>query len=319
LAAAALAACASQSPAGQDGLVSKPGGSSALAELELVVLGTAQDGGLPQLGCNRPCCESARRAGFHLEPACLGVIDRRGGRLLLVEATPAIEAQVATLQALAGARDRGRRPVDAVLVTHAHLGHYLGLAWFGREAAATDSLPVFAAKRMQEYLRSNGPWSQLIALHQIELRELPPTVFAPFADLDLRVTAIPVPHRGEFSETMAFRLQGPHRTVLFVPDVDRWDAHAELLAQLMAGVDVAYVDGTFFDGEELPDRNLAEIRHPFMTETMAALAEVARARPGSVRFLHLNHTNPALREHAVITALQARGFAVASQGERIAL
>jgi pyrroloquinoline quinone biosynthesis protein B len=319
LAWALSAGCAGLPAPDADGLVSAPGRSSG-AELELIVLGVAQDGGLPQLGCNRPCCESARRAGRHLEPACLGVIDRRAGGLLLVEATPAIEPQVAMLQAAAGALDRGRRPVDAVLLTHAHLGHYLGLASFGREAAATSALPVHAAPRLQEFLRSNGPWSQLVDLHQIELRALPARrEFAPLAGSDLLVNAIPVPHRGEFSETMAFQLRGPHRTVLFVPDVDRWDAQPDLLAELMSGVAVAYVDGTFFDGSELPDRNLAEIRHPFMTDTMAALADIARVRPGSVRFLHLNHSNPALHDPAVLAGLEARGFAVARQGERIGL
>jgi pyrroloquinoline quinone biosynthesis protein B len=213
--------------------------------------------------------------------------------------------------------DRGRRPVDAVLLTHAHVGHYLGLASFGREVAATSALPAWCSARMAAFLRSNGPWRQLVELQQLALSEFGPrTPFTPLPGVE--VTAIPVPHRDEYSDTMAFRLRGPQRTVLFVPDIDGW-GDGQLLTELLEGVDVAYVDGTFFDGSELPDRDLAEIRHPLMTDTMQRLAEFAARRPGAVRFLHLNHTNPALHDRAIRQRLERAGFAVAEQGERVAL
>lgn len=286
--------------------------------LELFVLGTAQDGGLPHFGCNRPCCETARRTGRVLHPSCLGVVDHARESLLLVEATPHVEEQVALLHRLAGCPDRGRRPVDAVLLTHAHIGHYLGLAFFGREVASTQQVPVWCSPRMAGFLRGHGPWRQLVELRQIELHELPTRTEQPLWP-DLQVTAIPVPHRDEFSDTMAFVLRGPRRAVLFVPDVDAWDRAPGLLDELLRGVDTAYVDGTFWDGRELPDRNLAEIRHPLMTDTMARLQEHARLHPGSVRFIHLNHTNPALHDPSIAAEIEARGFAIARPGESVAL
>lgn len=283
---------------------------------QLFVLGTAQDGGLPHLGCERPCCEDARRNGRVLYPACLGVADQ--GRLLLLEATPKVEEQVALLHRKCGVQGRGRRPVDAVLLTHAHMGHYLGLAHFGREAAATQGLPVHVSARMAAFLRGHGPWRQLVELGQIVLQE-----HAPAAAFEvwpgLLVTAIPVPHRDEYSDTMAYVVQGPRRRVLFVPDVDAWEREPGLLERLVASCDTAYVDGTFYDGSELPERNLAEIRHPLMTDTMARLAEHARVHPGKVRFLHLNHSNPALHDPEIQRRIEARGFAVAQQGEAVAL
>jgi pyrroloquinoline quinone biosynthesis protein B len=290
----------------------------ARAGMELFVLGIAQDGGLPHFGCERACCVAARRTGRVLWPACLGVVDHDHDALLLLEATPRVEEQVALLHELAGMHGRGRRPVDAVLLTHAHVGHYLGLAFFGREVAATSALPAWCSPRMAAFLRGHGPWRQLVELGQITLDECAPrTPFTPLRGLE--VTAIPVPHRDEFSDTMAFRLRGPNRTVLFVPDVDAWQRAPGLLDELLRGVDVAYVDGTFYDGSELPDRDLAEIRHPLMTETMALLGETARARPGAIRFLHLNHTNPALHDADVEAAIRARGFELARQGERVGL
>ena len=288
---------------------------------ELVVLGRAQDGGLPHVGCTRPCCVEARASGRVETPACLGVIDRQEDRLVLIEATPAIDTQLALLQATAGQGDRERNPVDAVLLTHAHIGHYLGLAHFGREVASTKSTPVHLSPRFAEFLRSNGPWSQLVELDQIELMEFKPgSRFQPIPDLE--VEAFPVPHRDEFSDTMAYKIHGPNRTVLFVPDIDRWDAEtvgADFIDRLFEGVDIAYIDATFYDGRELPGRNLLMIPHPPMIDSMDRFAERVKRKPGMIRFIHLNHTNPALHEPSVQETVRSRGFLIAVPGERVEL
>jgi len=305
---ALLAACAANAPAPD---VDR-------SPVELFVLGIAQDGGLPHFGCERECCMAARGNGRTLWPACLGVVHHPSGQLLLVEATPRVEEQVALLHRLAGVEGRARQPVDAVLLTHAHIGHYLGLAHFGREVASTSEVRTYCSPRMAAFLSEHGPWKQLLALRQLSL--LPQAARAPFSPIpSVTVTAIPVPHRDEFSDTMAFVIRGPSRAALFVPDIDAWERAPALLQELLDGVDVAYVDGTFFDGRELPERSLAEIPHPLMTDTMRRLEDRARAKPGSVRFLHCNHTNPVLHEAALVRSIEDRGFAVAQQGERIAL
>ena len=316
---ALLAACAAP-PARALGVFPRPAAEPLFgaSEVEVVVLGVAQDGGVPHFGCEQWCCEGARIDGRVLHPAALGVVDKRVRKLLLVEATPAIEAQVDLLHEAAGVEGRGRQPVDAVLTTHAHLGHYLGLAWFGREVAGSREVPLHCSPRFGEFVRGNAPWKQLVALRQLDVRPfVVGEAFAPWPGL--MVTPIAVPHRDEFSDTMAFVLQGPRRRLLFVPDVDAWEKAPGLLERLLDGVDVAYLDGTFYDGRELPDRPLAEIPHPLMTRTMDRLADVAKARPGTIRFVHLNHTNPALHDAALRRQLEARGFAIAAQGERVGL
>jgi len=283
---------------------------------ELFVLGIAQDGGLPHFGCNKECCRSARREGRESFPAALGLHDRETGRLLLVEATPAVEKQVALLRRLAGNEDRQGQPVDSVLLTHAHVGHYTGLVHFGREVASTRSIPVHVSERMESFLRDNGPWSQLVDLEQIVLRRFEPEVpFRPFPGVE--VVAVPVAHRQEFSDTFAFRIRGPNRTVLFLPDIDRWGDDQP--SALLDGADVAYLDATFYDGGELPGRDLSKIPHPRMVETMRLLEGEARERPGRIRFLHLNHTNPALHDVELREEIEARGFRIAEEGERVGL
>jgi pyrroloquinoline quinone biosynthesis protein B len=289
------------------------------ARYEVFVLGRMQDGGLPHFGCERPCCAAARDAGVREGPACLGIHDRQTGALLLVEATPAIEQQVAHLHELTGSVGRGRRPIDGVLLTHAHIGHYLGLALCGREVASTEGLTVHATPRMAGFLRGHGPWKQLVELGQIVPDEL-----APGTERELRpglfVTAIEVPHRDEFSDTVAFKIRGATRTILFCPDVDRWDAEPGLLERLLEGVDVAWIDGTFYGRpDELPGRDLREIPHPPMTDTMQRLAERAQRARGSIRFIHINHTNPVLREDRTRDEVERRGFRIAELGERVFL
>lgn len=285
---------------------------------ELLVLGIAQDGGVPHLGCRRECCVEARRDGRRLFPASIAVVDRVTGARLLVEATPAIEPQLTLLDSLAGPPAAGGVGLDAVLLTHAHIGHYIGLAQFGREVASTRGLPVFGTARMAAFLAANGPWSQLVELGQIGPRVV--EYGRPFEPIPgLEVTAIRVPHREEFTDAVAWRLRDKAPkglTVLFAPDVDRWDREEGLLARLLEGADVAYLDATFYDGRELPERNLAEIPHPPMVDTMRRLAARAARAPGAFRFIHFNHTNPVLRDAALRAECEARGFGMAEQGER---
>ena len=286
------------------------------------VLGRAQDGGMPHLGCEKPCCVNARATNREEYPACLGIHDTETNQLLLIEATPAIEKQVALLHKLAGITGRGRKPIDAILLTHAHIGHYAGLIHLGKEVASTNAIPTFVTRRMAEFLTSNGPWSQLVAQQQIDLHPLPENsnstnIFSPMAGL--HIEAIKVPHRDEFSDTVAYKFHGSSKTILFVPDIDRWQGNEVLLDQLLDEVDVAFIDGTFYDGSELPGRDLSKIPHPMIVDTMNRLQEVANASPGKIRFIHLNHTNPAFQSVDIEKEMRRRGFRIAMQGERVGL
>ena len=277
------------------------------------VLGTAQDGGLPHLGCEKDCCSKARAEGIRRLPVSLGILDREHGRTLLVEVTPAVEAQLHAFASNRGDRVDARKPVDAVLLTHAHIGHYAGLIHFGREVAGTRKVPCWVSARMADVLRTNGPWSQLVRLQQIELEVFEPGV--PFEPLPgLQVTAIRVPHRDEFSDTMAFRFEGGTGTLLFMPDIDRLDA--SLADTLLEGIDIAFVDATFYDGREVPGRNLSEIPHPPMIQSTGLLADRVRARPGSIQFIHLNHSNPVHFDESLRTRILDQGFGLPARGQR---
>jgi pyrroloquinoline quinone biosynthesis protein B len=286
------------------------------------VIGTVQDGGLPHAGCTCERCEAARRDPARRRlVASLAVVLPASGRVVLIDATPDLHEQLDLLadvrDAPAGVTDRA--PVDGVLLTHAHVGHYLGLAFFGYESMHTRDLPVWCTPRMASFLRENGPWSLLVGRRNVELRETAPGEAVALGE-GVTARAVPAPHRDEYTDTVGWRLEGPNRTVFYVPDTDGWDAWDRPLPAVLAGVDVALLDATFYSLDELPGRRVEEIGHPLITDTMDRLQAEVDAGRLDVRFIHLNHTNPALDpESPAAREIARRGYAVAAEGEEIGL
>jgi pyrroloquinoline quinone biosynthesis protein B len=276
----------------------------------VVVLGIAQDGGLPQAGCLKACCTSGR----HAYVTSLALVDPAGGRHWLFDATPDLPAQMRALERVApGSKLAG------VFLTHAHIGHYLGLAQFGREVMGAHGVPVWAMPRMCAFLSSNGPWDQLVHLENISLRPLEDGT-AVRLDSGLVVTPFLVPHRDEYSETVGFRIEGPRRQLTFIPDIDKWERWSRPIEGVLDSCDVALLDGTFYRDGELPGRSMAEVPHPFIEESLRRFAPLPAATRARVEFIHLNHTNPAyVPGGEAQRAIRAAGCGVAREGERIAL
>ena len=273
------------------------------------VLGVAQDGGVPHAGCRQPFCVEARQdQAKRRRVASLGLVDPAAGRRFLVDATPDFADQIESL---------GGRP-DGILLTHAHIGHYLGLAQLGREVLGARNVPVFCTPSMAKFLRENKPWSRLVALENIAIREVAPGSEIVLTD-NLGATPIRVPHRDEDSDTVAWLIRGPSRAILWLPDIDKWEKWDRSLPALLEDPAlVAFVDGTFQSADEIPGRSIAEIPHPRVSETAALVAGMPQAR-GRVYLVHLNHTNRLLWDENAKAALAERGVGVAKEGQRIPL
>lgn len=268
-----------------------------------VILGTAQDGGFPHAGCLCYHCACAREdPALARRIACLGLVSSSGAGFL-VDATPDLPAQVGELPKLEG-----------LILTHAHMGHIAGLLWLGTEAMAVEGLPLHAGARLLAFLSKNEPWATLIREGRLVPNTLEPGREVTLAE-DLRFVPIAVPHRAEWSETFGFRIRGPERSLLWLPDIDHFEG--ELLGELLDGVDLALLDGTFLSPVELPGRDLSKIPHPMVGETVDRLAEL---RPrAAVSFVHLNHSNPLIlpdsREGAALAArFEESGLSPATDG-----
>jgi pyrroloquinoline quinone biosynthesis protein B len=186
--------------------------------------------------------------------------------------------------------------------------------FFGKEAAGSKSIPVYALPRMVDYLKSNGPWNQLVKLNNIALQEIQP--FKKQAiDGQIAVEPLLVPHRDEYSETAGLIITGPSKKVLFIPDIDKWEKWNLNLDSLINLVDIALLDATFFDVNELPGRDINEIPHPLVKESMSLLEKLNTKQKSKVHFIHFNHTNPLLKKQSSQKEeVKQRGFRVAEEG-----
>ncbi len=250
-----------------------------------LVLGTAQDGGVPQPGCDCLNCAAARAIPERRRlVACLGLVDAKARRTWIIDATPDLPEQYDLL--------RGNAPgcaFSGFILTHAHIGHYAGLVHLGREAMGARHVPVLCTARMASFLRGNAPWSNLLTRGNIDIITLEPDRPCNLSE-DLAVIPVAVPHRDELSDTVAFIIEGPNRRLFYCPDIDSWDEWDRDIREVVEGVDVALLDGTFNGPDELIGRDMAEVPHPPVVDTRARLAGVAV----EVHLVHMNHTNPLL-------------------------
>lgn len=299
-------------------LVSEPGSTAAMQAPYLIVLGIAQDGGAPQAGY--PAEPGWRDPSRRRLATSLAVIDPASGGRWLFDATPDFPEQLQRLDEAAPAQ--GRPGLSGIFLTHAHIGHYTGLMYLGKEVIGAKDVPVWAMPRMRQFLSDNGPWQQLVKLGNIALEPLvvgEPVLLAPH----LRVIPIRVPHRQEYSEVVGFRIEGPAASVLFIPDIDswtQWDEQGTRIEDEIAKVDVAYLDGTFFANGEIPGRDMSGFPHPFISTSLARFAALPDSERAKIRYIHLNHTNAALwPESDGRQQITRGGSRVAEEGERVSL
>jgi pyrroloquinoline quinone biosynthesis protein B len=279
------------------------------AETSLVILGTIQDAGSPHIACKKACCASLfGKPSTNRKVVSLGIVDPKNQKTFLIEATPDITTQVKRLKQFSNSENE---LPDGIFLTHAHIGHYSGLMYLGKEATNADRIPVYSMPRMKDFIERNGPWNQLVTNNNIALVSLENNHEL---QITLDVTIIPfrVPHRDEFSETAGYKIIGPNKTALFIPDIDKWEIWETDISKVISQVDYAFLDATFFDGEEINSRDISEIPHPFIIESMKKFQDLPISEKNKIYFIHFNHTNPMLDQESVAYKLvHKNGFNVA--------
>ena len=265
-------------------------------ETRLIVLGTLQDAGRPHIGCKKDCCLSRITQPDPLDMVVsLGLIDPKTQDTYLIEATPDLPRQLHLLNQMAGIAP-DKMP-NGVFATHGHIGHYTGLQYFGKEATNAQKVPVFAMPRMQSFLETNGPWNQLVALENIVIKPIENNTKLVLSD-SISMVPFTVPHRDEYTETVGYKIIGPEKTVLFIPDIDKWSVWKESIIDQIATVDYALLDGTFYHGQEIGTRDVSQIPHPFIEESLSLFKDLPKSEKAKIYFIHFNHTNPVLDQHS---------------------
>ena len=274
------------------------------------ILGVVQDGGLPHLGNNKTCCENIQQNKY---VTSIMLINNENNESYLFDASPDINEQLNFMG------DRIKTDLKGIFLTHAHIGHYTGLMYFGREALNSKSINVYAMPRMKRFLEDNGPWSQLVSLKNILIKEINNNSKLS-VDPNIIIQPIEVPHRAEFSETVGYIIHGPNKKLLFIPDIDKWYLWDKSIIDEIKKVDYALIDATFYDEKEINYRDISEIPHPFVIESLELFKNLKLKEKKKIYFIHLNHTNPLLNSDSEeYKNLISKGFNVANEGLELKL
>lgn len=235
-------------------------------------LGTGTSTGVPTLACSCTVCKSPDPHDQRTRPSILLDYD---GRVVVVDTTPDLRTQ---------ALREGLTRLDAVLFTHAHADHILGLddvrVFNFRQKAA---IPIYADEHCLTNIRrtfayifeGNYPYGGVAQLD-------PHVIDGPFDLWGLRVTPVPVLHGS--SPILGFRF----RDTAYITDVSEIP---ETSIPLLAGLDTLILDA------------LRHKPHPTHLSLAQALAMVERLRPQRTFFTHIAHdlghqeTNARLPSH----------------------
>ena len=275
------------------------------------VLGVVQDAGYPHIGCEKDCCKVVSPGDYFV--SCLGLVDKTNNKRYLFDATPDIHNQINLLEKFPESN-----LIDGIFLTHAHIGHYTGLMYLGREGLGGKNIMVYALKRMARFLTKNGPWDQLVKLNNISIQTISNKEFVKLSD-NIFVIPIKVPHRDEYSETVGYKIIGKSKKILFIPDIDKWDELKKSIIEEVKLVDYAFIDGTFYNGTEL-NRDMREIPHPSIEETLQLFSNQPVAERNKIYFIHINHTNPILtNKNGIRDLVEGLGFNIAQRGLKFKL
>ena len=280
----------------------------------IAILGIAQDGGFPQTNCYDKCCHLAwENIENRRHVSCIAIIDPVSKEQWLIDATPDIKYQLKMLNDISKITN-----LSGVFLTHAHIGHYTGLMNFGNEAMGTKELSVYCMPKMKSFLKHNGPWNQLIKLNNIKIVETKNNKFITLNER-LKIKPILVPHRDEYSETVGYNIASDKKSVLYVPDIDKWHLWNLEVNDLIKKTDYAFLDGTFFKNGEL-GRDMCTIPHPLVHESMQHFSALSKSDKQKIHFIHFNHTNPLLQNNSVEQKeVTSKGFRIAKEKQIIKL
>ena len=279
----------------------------------VVVLGIAQDGGAPHAGCEKSCCLDLWESGKKEKVSSIGIVNPLTKQSWLFDATPDFPSQYRILT------ENHNTELVGIFLTHAHMGHYTGLLHLGREVMGKKNVPVYVMSRMKRFLETNGPWNQLVTLKNINLKLIENNKDIKIGE-QLFIEPFLVPHRDEYSETVGYRIIGKEKSLAFIPDIDKWEKWHGSIFQLVLNTDILLLDGTFYSQNEIPHRNMAEIPHPFIIESMETLSELNSENRSKVHFIHFNHSNPAIKDNSpAYHTIKSKRFNLAREGDKFKL
>jgi pyrroloquinoline quinone biosynthesis protein B len=306
--------------------------------VQLRVLGSAAGGGFPQWNCGCANCSGLRagRLCARTRTQESVAVSADGDRWYLLNASPEIRAQIESFPAL-WPRARRHSPVSGIVLTNGDLDHCLGL--LSLRESHPISLYATAAVRggFEEgnvLYRTLQRFPEQVRWHDLALGVETALVDPESgAESGLFVTALPIPGKlplhleglraRSLEDNVGLRIRDAKRgvSVAYLPAVSA--PSPELLAAAR-GAACVFFDGTFWSSDELVAAGLGTRRAEDMAHWPVGGAggslELLAKLPGRRILIHVNNTNPVLREdgpeHAAVCAA---GVEVAYDGMELRL
>jgi pyrroloquinoline quinone biosynthesis protein B len=278
-------------------------------------LGNTQDAGVPHIGCEQEFCRKNHNSNENYFATSIAVVDSESTQFTLFEASPDITYQ---LNYISNTIFKRFILPNNIYITHAHIGHYTGLMYLGRESLGAKGINVRVLPKMSDFLKNNGPWDQLIKLNNIDIEDI---AFDKTSSIfnNIEITPLQVPHRDEYSETAGYIIKGRNKTALFIPDIDKWERWNKDINEMVKKYDYLLLDATFYDEKEI-NRDINEIPHPLVKETLGLFKNMSLKDKSKIYFIHMNHTNMMLDPNSELSRLILnKGFNIARIGQKLYL
>lgn len=297
------------------------------------VLGSAAGGGFPQWNCACPNCRRARSGDPNVSARRNDslAVSPDGIRWALLNASPDICLQSEAHACLHPGPPLRGSPVQTVLLTDAELDHTTGLLGL-RQGSSIDIYappPVllaladgFPIRRILEPYASNR-WLEAIPEESFPLfgGQLSVCPFYLGHKPPRYVSASQPSHPTRESEpwVVGYRIMDRETggVAVYAPGIESW---SETLERHMEGADVLFVDGTFWQSDELralgvSELDASEMGHLPIAGTNGSADRLARLSASRKVYVHINNTNPILVDHSPERrSLTAMGIEVGFDG-----
>lgn len=273
---------------------------------KIVILGTVQDGGLPHFRCNCKNCE-ASTSGNTVKRyiTSIGIVSER--KAILVDATPDIIQQYKMFEKHLTEEQES----EGILISHLHIGHCLGLLYFGTEGSSENSFPIYVSKENYLFLLTNKPFSYLFTRKQIE-----PVILKQetkiYLDGSTTINPFTVEHRNEDGDTFGLEIidNTTNKKAIYISDIDKITKD---VIEKINSADKIIFDGTFYQKNEIQRQK--NVPHPPMEETMNVFGKQPENK---FYFIHLNHSNPTLDENSPeFKELKSMNYNICKEGDVI--
>ncbi|HYM89222.1 MAG TPA: pyrroloquinoline quinone biosynthesis protein PqqB [Nitrospiraceae bacterium] len=303
------------------------------------ILGSAAGGGFPQWNCACFCCRGVREGLINASPRTQESVGLSAddGNWFLINASPDIRSQIESFGPLHPGKSR-TTPIQAIFLTNGDLDHCLGLL----SLRENHRLVIYATESVRRgFTEGNVLYRTLqrfagqVTWRTLKLGVEETMLCADGRPSGLTVKALAVPGKPpihlegrvspsdpELNVGLRFRQYTNGRVLAYLSAVG---SITSSVFEGLADADCVMFDGTFWSSDELSasgflEKSAEDLAHWPVGGMRGSLAILSKLTAPRRVFIHINNTNPILREDSTERKMiEAAGWSVARDGMEIRL